>query len=500
MNGNPVQYQRQIEAQIAQYTGRNEVHEGAPAAHWMRMRFHADKIRAVFGVESLAEFYATYLARAVHRSGIDHVVSLGSGDSALEIATVKWARDHQLAPFRITCLELSPLLNAKARARVRAEGLERSVHLVEADLNRPLPLTEAVAGFMAHHSLHHLVELEQIFDQVVAWSHPEGAFISADMIGGNGHMRWPETLAVIRRIWPKLPDRLKWDHMFQRLDPWYENWDCSVEGFEGIRAQDILPMLLRKGIRFERFFATGGLTDVFYDRRFGQNFDLENPLDVLFLERVHALEERLLAAGRIKPTCMYAVMRPYRSATCPPQPICLSGATPEMAVRPVDQTMTIGAGEDEAFAVAHPAPPPAPLSVVHPGETLRFARGASGQALLRWGWSDPEEQFTWSVGIESALEFGIAAPVHTIELRFIALKPPPGEHSSLSVCVNGVPYETLDLADGRADRYRLALPTPFSAGSSVVLELSLSRPRRPDLDGGADRRPLGIALISLTLT
>ena len=126
------------------------------------------------------------------------------------------------------------------------------------DLNQPMPVTQVVAAFMAHHSLHHLIELEASFDQVVGWLHPEGAFVTMDLIGRNGHMRWPETLTVIRQIWQLLPDRLKWDHMFGRLDRWYENWDCSIEGFEGIRARDILSALIGGQFKFERFFATGG--------------------------------------------------------------------------------------------------------------------------------------------------------------------------------------------------------------------------------------------------
>ncbi len=117
-------------------------------------------------------------------------------------------------------------------------------------------MNQPVAACLAHHSLHHLVELELLFEQVTTWLAPEGAFVAVDMIGRNGHMRWPETLAIVRDIWTGLPDRLKWDRMFGRLDRWFENWDCSIEGFEGIRAQDILPLLLRGGFRFERFISS----------------------------------------------------------------------------------------------------------------------------------------------------------------------------------------------------------------------------------------------------
>jgi SAM-dependent methyltransferase len=321
MNADPADYHRQLAAQIAQYVDVDDMHDGAPAAHWMNCRFLAGRLKDVFGADRITEIYARYIAEAVQRCGITEVVSLGSGYGALEIQIVSWARARGLAPFRITCLELSPALVERTRDAVRAAGLEQFVRADVADLNQPMPVAQPVAAFMAHHSLHHLVELEQLFDQVAELLHPEGAFVVIDMAGRNGHMRWPEALAVIRQLWPLLPERLKWDYSFQKFDVWYENWDCSIEGFEGIRAQDILPALMHRNFRFERFVATGGLTDVFCDRRFGRNFDLDNPLDTQFLESVQALEDRLIATGQITPVCLYTVIRSPRSQACPPQPI-----------------------------------------------------------------------------------------------------------------------------------------------------------------------------------
>jgi len=353
---------------------------------------------------------------------------------------------------------------------------------------------------MAHHSLHHLVELEQLFDQAAHWLHPEGAFVAMDMIGRNGHMRWPETLAVIRRIWPHLPDRLKWDRMFWRLDRWYENWDCSIEGFEGIRAQDILPALLRGPFRFSHFVATGGLSDVFYDRRFGGNFQLDNALDTAFLEQLQALEDRLTATGQIKPVCLYAVLRSARSTTAPRAPVCCHDLTPERALRPVAGA---AAGPppiapDSGFRSPYPAAVPPPATPVARGTPVSFARGGGGQTLTRWGWSEPEDALTWSLGIASALEFTVVDSVQVLDLRFVAYQPPDGENGSLNFMLNGMEQERIELAGLAADGHRLRLRQPLAAGARAVLEFGLSRPRRPDLDGGGDKRPLGIALIAMT--
>jgi len=501
MKADTADYHRQLTAQIAQYADVDDMHDGSPAAHWLNGRFLASRLREVFGADSIVEIYARGMAEAVRRCGIAEVVSLGSGYGALEIRIAAWARDHGLPAFRITCLEVSPLLVGRARDAIRAAGLQQWLGAEIADLNQPMPLARPVAAFMAHHSLHHLVELEALFDQIAELLHPEGVFIAIDMIGRNGHMRWPETLAIVRQIWPLLPQRLKWDRSFQRLDCWYENWDCSIEGFEGIRAQDILPALIQRKFGFERFVATGGLTDVFYDRRFGANFVLDNRLDVAFLEALQALEDRLIEAGQITPVCLYAVMRSPRSQFCPPRPICYRGVTPTLALRQTDGAWPRMAPTWQALEFTNPylvVAAPAP-TLVHRGRPLRFGSDGNGRPLARWGWGVPERDFTWSLGIEAALEFTVAESVSALALSWIAYVPPAHAEHTLRVLVNGVEQDRFDLSRRHRDGCVVQLRERLHPGATAVLEFVLSRPRRPDEDGGDDRRPLGIALISLTL-
>lgn len=493
------QYQRQVEAQIAQYADADDIHQNAPAALWMGDRFLVPRLRQVFGSDTVVGCYAACLSQAVERAGVAEVVSLGSGDCSLEIKVAQAARERGGSPFRISCLELSPILIERARRAIRTAGVDDMVHVLPADLNRDLPLAQPVGAFMAHHSLHHIVALETLFGQIVEWLDPEGAFITMDVIGRNGHMRWPETLAIVRQIWPQLPDRLKWDHMFGRLDRWYENWDCSIEGFEGIRAQDILPLLIEFGFGFERFFATGGLTDVFYDRRFGPNFDLSNALDVQFLERVHSLEEDLLARGKVKPVIVYAVMRSPRSRTTPVQPTCCNDLLPPMAVRPTRMAApaAVIAMAETRFTSPYPACRAPDVMTVRCDKTVSFGRAGEGRGLLRWGWATPEDDFTWSLGIQSALEFMAAEQVSQIDLRLMAYRPPAATAGLLEVAVNGLVLASIDLAALAGDRLSIRLALP--AGVRAFVELTCSRPRRPDVDGGADQRPLGVALIAMTL-
>ena len=84
--------------------------------------------------------------------------------------------------------------------------------------------------------------------------------------------------------------------------------DCSHEGFEGIRAQDILPLLIQD-FYFETFVAFGNIVNVFVDRSFGPNFDLSAAADKDFIDEVSRIDEEMLEKGVVKPTQMIAALR-----------------------------------------------------------------------------------------------------------------------------------------------------------------------------------------------
>ena len=79
------------------------------------------------------------------------------------------------------------------------------------------------------------------------------------------------------------PRPLEADCPLAQFENTFINHDCSTVGFEGIRAQDILPLLLDR-FQFHRFAAWGGLLDIFVDRAFGHNLSSEKPFDREFID------------------------------------------------------------------------------------------------------------------------------------------------------------------------------------------------------------------------
>ncbi len=230
------------------------------------------------------------------------ILSLGSGNCDIEM---------QLAGLngldcQFECLDINP--HMAARAADRAESLGQSSRFVfrTLDINR-LQLDKTYDIVLANHSLHHLVELEHIFSQVHEAMHPGSFFLVNDMIGRNGHMFWDSTLDMTNRLWSLLPRGLKHNRQTMMYTPLRHQFDQSVANFEGVRAQDILPALDQVFVfrDFAPFFA---LVNRFFDRDFGPNYDMDDPLQRATIDMIIELDEFVCRQRLLKPTQMLACL------------------------------------------------------------------------------------------------------------------------------------------------------------------------------------------------
>jgi SAM-dependent methyltransferase len=155
--------------------------------------------------------------------------------------------------------------------------------------------------------LHHVLNLERLFARIKSSLKPAGLFVISDIIGRNGHQRWPEALDIVHEFWRKLPPSYRFNRQLDRYEQLYEDWDCSYESFEGIRSQDILALLLEH-FHFQLFIAYANVIDPFVDRSFGPNFDASALWDRAFIDQIHARDDNEINAGRVKPTHMLAVV------------------------------------------------------------------------------------------------------------------------------------------------------------------------------------------------
>lgn len=282
-----------------------------------------------FGFSNPDQFFSKYLMEGAHKSSERpaRFVSIGAGNCDTEVRVAKLVRSAGLEEFTIECLDMNPHMLDRGRAMANEHGISSHITFTRADFNEWQPTTKYV-GIMANQSLHHVMNLEGLFDSIEAALGSGGLFITHDIIGRNGHMRWPEALTEVQRFWQEMPPEYRYNQLLKRHEDTYINWDCSSESFEGIRAQDILPLLLKR-FSFKLFIGFANIIDVFIDRAFGHNFDENGKWDRHFIDRVHACDEAGMRAGTIKPTHMLAVMCLDQNSLCE----SARGITPKMSLR-----------------------------------------------------------------------------------------------------------------------------------------------------------------------
>jgi ubiquinone/menaquinone biosynthesis C-methylase UbiE len=326
------EYAERLRREIERYRKVDNVHDLPAIFRVWADRYVGPKISEVCGASiSVAdEFYALYISRyaAEHPGYPIRIASIGAGNGDMEVRIAALLKKSGVHRFRFQCMDINPAMLDRGRETARKEQQSAHFEFVETEMSQWSP-EGTLDIVMAHHSLHHIEQLEMLFANVRKAIGNRGYFLVCDMAGRNGHMRWPEALEIVDDIWRTMPDRYKYNHQLKRVEQTYENWDCSTEGFEGIRSQDILPLLVRL-FQFEAFAAFGNLPDLFVDRSFGHNLSPDNEEDVAFIHRIGELNDRLISEGKIKPTQIAAVMRAGEAKPCK----CHLHWTPEFCVRP----------------------------------------------------------------------------------------------------------------------------------------------------------------------
>ncbi len=322
-------YASRIAHEQAVYAGQTVVHDLPAIFHYWSNRYLRPRLEA-FGFSHPEDFFLKYAARTLRDRGSPGgaVLSIGSGNCDAEVRLAQGLREAGFDDFVIDCVDINPQMLERGRLLADEGGVARHIRPVAADFNT-LQLTRRYDVVVANQALHHVMALEHLFDEVSAALPPHGRFLVSDMIGRNGHLRWPEALTLVHALWAELPEPKKYNHQLRRVEATFEDWDCSGASFEGIRAQDILPCLIPR-FRFELFIGFINIVDVFIGRGFGPNFDADSEADRAIIDKVHAVDEAALLAGRIKPTHAILVAR---SPAYAGETRVSMGLTPAKAVR-----------------------------------------------------------------------------------------------------------------------------------------------------------------------
>jgi len=382
-------YQDRVEAEIAIYAEQDVVHDLPAIYHVWSARYVMPLLIEV-GVNDFWGMYDDAVAEQCARRGDETVtmvsVGAGNGDAEVDLASRLAKRGHE--NLQLVLLELNPSMLERAVAHAQEAGIADRVRTVQADLN-----TWCAEGpvdvYFANHSLHHVVELEHLFSEIKSSLDPAGVFLINDMIGRNGHQRWPEAVAMVNGIWDQMPERYRLNHYSGQIDTVYPDTDCSGESFEGVRAEDILPLLLQT-FHPQTYVTFGNIIDPFVDRVYGPNFDVNNEADVAFLEQIAQLDDAALELGVLTPTHLVGTFRPSPVECRYPR-----GRSPERTLHPVSAPVPVAAPAEDPppseLQIAAPAAPaevapprvPTPYAQLLRADSIRFARRAAGAVRRR---------------------------------------------------------------------------------------------------------------------
>lgn len=301
------EYDEHLRGEIAFYAqiyteggGQTTLLEPAPSS-WEEVQVRqADLIRTATG-QDMPGHVTTRLAA---RPGV-RMLSLGSGPGGLEFSFAEGAPQA-----RITCLDINRVLVEIGQQR--AGELGRDVQFEVADLNTVVLPPRAFDLVFCHASLHHIIELERLMEQITRTLRPDGELITVDVVTRNGYRMWPETREVVQGLWRTLPERFRINHTAYpeaRVDSDIWEMDTSAGSMECIRSEDILPVLAQSftPTAFVPFLSIGRR---FLDPMYGPNYDLAAPLDKALFDWLWELDRHYIVSRQLRPETFFGIYRP----------------------------------------------------------------------------------------------------------------------------------------------------------------------------------------------
>ncbi len=223
-----------------------------------------ERVRPVVQDSGFASMGA-YLSRVFsHLERPIEVLSLGSGYCGHELALARSiTRSH-----RIHCTDINEDLFGQAKSVVRDEGL--SIDFSSADINFLTLEPQRYDLIFAHAVIHHVINLEHLFEQLAGGLAPGGIFHLVDVVGKNRKLIWDENERFANALLDLLPSRLT--RGLRLAIPEAE------DGMEGIRQQEILPHLRKTFVplfehrhgAFMRFICTHPELGPAFDPRDGE--------------------------------------------------------------------------------------------------------------------------------------------------------------------------------------------------------------------------------------
>lgn len=220
------------------------------------------------------------LARRAPTGNAPRVLSLCAGEAGIEGLLLRKAN----VPVDVTLMDFNATMLERARSNIPSSC---TLRLWEGDVRDiPASISERFDVIMFVAGLHHVVHLEEVLEKVAFMLADQGEFwLVGEQVGRNGNRLWPDAYRVANQLFASLPAHLRFNRHLAATDAQLANADCSLSSFEGVRSQEILPMLRGRFVPVQEDLRNCFMWRL-VESTYGPNFRLDDPDDIRQLERI----------------------------------------------------------------------------------------------------------------------------------------------------------------------------------------------------------------------
>lgn len=298
-------YSQKMEGEIEHYKNifKDKLFQDVPPV-WTDTDIHfVENIKKKTGVSSLNE----YISRHTKNKKKIKLLGLGSGACGLELLGIAPLLKKNGTELELSCVDINESALKQGENEAKKQNIK--FNAITQDVNKISLPENKYDVILAHASLHHFLKLDHICKEINKSLKPGGIFVTVDIPTKNGYLMWDETFKVVNNIWKILPPKFKIDYT-KHADPvyaeTYENVDYSINSFECINSEAILPSL-RKHLNEVYYIPAFSLCRRFFDTKFGPNFDLRQALDRSIFDFIVNLDKYYLENNILKPETFFGI-------------------------------------------------------------------------------------------------------------------------------------------------------------------------------------------------
>lgn len=183
------------------------------------------------------------------------------------------------------------------------------IDLIQADVNDLSYTGEKWDIILCVSALHHVVELEKLISFCHYSLNKGGEFWSiGEYVGRNGNRLWPDAYEEADKFFKTLPEKFRLNQHTNQVDQIIPNKDYSVGFFEGIRSEDIEPILDRWFHQKDVYKANCFLWRLM-DLAYSDNYNMSDSEDLSWVLKALKAEMTYFQNGG-KGTALYGVYSP----------------------------------------------------------------------------------------------------------------------------------------------------------------------------------------------